>query len=103
MYCQYVDNTYQMETTGQIKVSKTTNPKNAAGAIASLVREGKTKITTVVIGAGALNQAIKSIAIARGYIAANGKDLSIIPSFTETEVGGTEVSALYLVVEVKDL
>ena len=51
------------------------------------------------IGAGALNQAIKSIAIARGFVAPGGIDLVCVPAFTDIEIEGEERTAIKLIVE----
>ena len=53
------------------------------------------------IGAGALNQAIKSIAIARGYVAPSGKDLVCIPAFSDIVIDGEERTAIKLIVEAR--
>ena len=50
------------------------------------------------IGAGALNQAIKAIAIARGFVAPSGVDLICIPAFTEIQIDGEEKSAIKILV-----
>lgn len=64
-----------------LKVSSNSDPGSAAGAIANGIREcGSTEIQ--VIGPRAVNQAVKAIAIARGYLAASGVDLYCVPSFT---------------------
>ena len=68
-----------------IKVSSTSVPNHVAGAIASLMRE-QDKLMIQTIGAAALNQAIKSIAIARGYIIPTGKELICIPSFHDCKL-----------------
>lgn len=65
----------------ELKVSGTSDPKKVAGAIASLIKENKYKLVIRVIGAGALNQAVKAIIIARGFLAPCGVDLGFIPSF----------------------
>ena len=81
-----------------LKVSSTSNPKSVAGALAAVIREeGKAEIQA--IGAGAINQTIKAIAIARGYVAPNGMDLVMIPAFTEIEIDEEERTALKFVVE----
>jgi stage V sporulation protein S len=68
-----------------IRVSSKSNPNSIAGAIAGVIREnGNTEIQ--VIGAGALNQAIKAIAIARGFLAPSGLNLVLIPAFTEVVI-----------------
>jgi stage V sporulation protein S len=51
------------------------------------------------IGAGAVNQAIKAAAIARGFLALDGLDVVCIPSFTDVEIGGQERTAIRIAVE----
>ena len=81
-----------------LKVSTKSNPAKVAGAIAGVIREeGKAEIQTV--GAGSLNQAIKAVAIARGYVAPGGMDLIIIPGFQDIEIDGEERTAIKLIVE----
>jgi len=81
-----------------LKVSTKSNPAKVAGAIAGVVREeGKAEIQT--IGAGSLNQAVKAIAIARGYVAPGGIDLIIIPGFQDIKIDGEERTAIRLIVE----
>jgi stage V sporulation protein S len=83
-----------------LKVSSNSIPNSVAGAIAGVVRaEGKVQIQT--IGAGALNQSIKGIAIARGYIAPTGQELVCIPFFKDIEVNGEVKTAIVLTVEVR--
>jgi len=83
-----------------LKVSSNSIPNSVAGAIAGVIRaEGKVQIQT--IGAGALNQSIKGIAIARGYIAPTGQELVCIPFFKDIEVNGEIKTAIVLTVEVK--
>jgi stage V sporulation protein S len=83
-----------------LKVSSSSVPNSVAGAIAGVVRaEGKVQIQT--IGAGALNQSIKGIAIARGYIAPTGQELVCIPFFKDIEVNGEIKTAIVLTVEVR--
>jgi stage V sporulation protein S len=80
-----------------LKISANSKPKLAAGAIAAALRnEGNVEIQT--IGAGAVNQAIKSVAIARGYVAANGIDLVCVPTFTKIDVNGEEKTGIKLLV-----
>lgn len=52
-----------------------------------------------VVGAGALNQAIKAVAIARGYVAASGIDLVCVPTFADIEIDGENRTAIRLLVE----
>ena len=81
-----------------LKVSSASNPKSVAGALAAEIRE-KRKAEIQVIGAGAINQAIKAIAICRGYVAPNGIDLIMIPAFTEIEIDEKEKTAIKLIIE----
>ena len=84
-----------MET---LKVSSKSNPSKVAGAIANVFRlDGVVEIQT--IGAGSLNQAIKAIAIARGFVAPSGKNLVVIPAFSDIVIEGTEKTAIRLIVE----
>ena len=83
-----------------LKVSSTTKPNSIAGAIAGIIREeGKVQIQT--IGAAALNQTIKGIAIARGFIAPTGKEVVCIPFFNDIEVNGETRTAIVLTVETR--
>lgn len=81
-----------------LKISSKSNPNSVAGAIAGLVKESN-KAEMQAIGAGALNQAVKAIAIARGYVAPTGKDLICIPAFTDILIDGEERTAIKLIVE----
>ena len=81
-----------------LKISSKSNPNSVAGAIAGLVKESS-KAEMQAIGAGALNQAVKAIAIARGYVAPTGKDLICIPAFTDILIDGEERTAIKLIVE----
>lgn len=83
-----------------LKVSSTSKPNSVAGAIAGIIRtESAVQIQT--IGAGALNQTIKAIAIARGYIAPTGKEIVCIPFFKDIEVNGETKTAIVLSVEIR--
>ncbi|HKL74908.1 MAG TPA: stage V sporulation protein S [Halanaerobiales bacterium] len=81
-----------------LKVSSNSDPKSVAGALAAVLREEK-KAEIQAIGAGAVNQAVKAIAISRGYVAPNGMDLIMIPAFTEIEIDDEERTAIRFVVE----
>ena len=86
-----------MET---LKVSSKSNPNSVAGALANVMRE-KGEVEVQAIGAGALNQAIKAIAIARGYVAPTGKDLVCIPAFSDIVIDGEERTAIKIIVETR--
>jgi len=81
-----------------LKVSSNSKPNAVAGALAGVIREsGKAELQA--IGAGAINQAVKAIAIARGYVAPSGVDLICIPAFTDVEIDGEERTAIKFIVE----
>jgi len=81
-----------------IKVSATSRPTAVAGAIAGVVREHK-RAEVQAIGAGAVNQAVKAAAIARGYLLLDGIDVVVIPSFSEVVIDGSERTAIKLIIE----
>ncbi|HOL18050.1 MAG TPA: stage V sporulation protein S [Bacillota bacterium] len=83
-----------------LKVSANSKPKAVAGALAAVVRsQGAVELQAV--GAGAINQAVKAIAICRGYVAPNGIDLIMIPAFVEIPVGEAKRTALRFRVEAR--
>ena len=83
-----------------LKVSSISNANSVAGALANVFRE-KGIVEIQAVGAGALNQAIKAIAIARGFVAPNGKNLVCIPAFSDISIDGEERTAIKLIVEAK--
>ncbi len=81
-----------------LKVSAKSNPSSVAGALAGVIREhGRAELQA--IGAGAINQAIKAVAIARGYVAPGGLDLICIPAFIDVTIDGEERTAIKFIVE----
>ena len=81
-----------------LKVSSKSAPNAVAGAIAGVIREsGSAELQAV--GAGSANQAIKAVAIARGYLAPAGIDLVCIPAFASVVIDGEERTAIRLIVE----
>jgi len=76
-----------------LKVSSNSQPKSVAGAIAAVVRAQGT-VQMQAVGAGAVNQAIKAIAIARGFVAPSGIDLVCVPAFSEITIDGEERTAI---------
>ena len=87
-----------MNNNNILKISTKSNPNSVAGAIAGLIKE-KGRAEMQAIGAGALNQAIKAIAIARGFVAPSGVDLICIPAFTEVKIEDEERTGIKLAVE----
>ncbi|MBC7328273.1 stage V sporulation protein S [bacterium] len=81
-----------------LKVSANSSPKAVAGAIAAVMRRDG-QVIVQAVGAGAVNQAVKSIAIARGYVAPNGIDLVAAPSFYAVNIDGEERTAIRFLLE----
>lgn len=80
-----------------IKVSSKSHPASVAGALANLFKT-RDEVEIQAIGAGALNQAIKAVAIARGYVAPTGHDLSLVPGFVDIMIDNCEKTAIKLFV-----
>lgn len=81
-----------------LKVSSKSSPNSIAGALAGVVRE-KGSAELQAVGAGAINQAIKATAIARGFMAPSGVDLVCVPAFTDIQINGEEKTAMKLIVK----
>lgn len=76
-----------------IKVSSKSNPNSVAGAIAGAINEER-KVELQALGAAAVNQAVKSIAIARGFVAPQGIDLRCVPAFTSVVIEDMDRTAI---------
>ncbi len=84
-----------------IKVSARSRTAAVAGAIAGVIREiGRAEVQA--IGAGAVNQAIKAIAIARGYLSDEQKDIVCVPALVDIEIDGRERTALRMQVLLRE-
>ena len=81
-----------------LKVSTKSNPNSVAGALAAIIKE-KNLVEIQAVGAGAINQAVKAIAIARGFIAPSGKDIICIPAFTDIIIDGEERTAIKFIIQ----
>lgn len=81
-----------------LKVKSNSSPNKVAGAVAGVIRERRA-VEVQDVGAGAANQAIKAIAIARGYLAPIGIDLICIPAFANIQIDGEERTAIKLICE----
>lgn len=84
-----------------LKVSSTSKPSSVAGALANNLKQGES-VELQAIGAGAINQAIKAVAIARGFVAPSGKDLSVVPGFVDVKIGEEEKTAIKLYVKINN-
>lgn len=87
-----------MEETNLLKVKNDSNPNAIAGALAEIIKN-KRKAEMQAVGAGAVNQAVKAIAVVRGYLAPSGRNIICIPAFTEVEIDGEERTAMKFIVK----
>ena len=78
-----------------LRVSNTSSPADLASAISHALYDGR-KVTLRAIGAGAVNQAVKGVAIARGYVAQRGLDLACAPGFQTVKLQDSDVSAIVI-------
>ena len=83
-----------------LRVGSKSDPNKVAGALAGTIREEQ-RCEVQTIGAGALNQAVKALAIARGFLAPSGIDLICYPAFIDVTVDGQERTAIKLFIEPK--
>lgn len=83
-----------------LKVSSSSSPNSVAGAIAAIIRESS-QVEVQAVGAGAVNQAVKAVAIARGYLAPIGIDMICVPSFTKILISDEERTGIRLACEVR--
>ena len=85
-------------TANILKVSAKSNPNSVAGALAAVLRE-REAVELQAVGAGAINQAIKAVAIARSYLKTTQIDLACVPSFIDVEINGNERTGISLAIE----
>jgi len=85
-------------TTSVLKVSAKSNPNSVAGALAAVLRE-RDFAELQAVGAGAINQAVKAVAIARSYLKSGQIDLACVPSFIDVEIEGNERTGISLAIE----
>ena len=83
-----------------LKVSSKSSPNSVAGAIAGLIKENG-RVEMQAIGAGAINQAVKAVAIAKGFVAPTGVDLTCSPAFTDVSIGNEDKTGIKFIVEAK--
>ena len=83
-----------------LKVSTKSNPNSVAGAIAGILKEDRA-VELQAIGAGAVNQAVKAIAIARGFVAPTGGNLICIPAFVDVDINTEKRTAIKFIVKVQ--
>ena len=95
------DQTIQV-TPGTLKVSARSNPNAVAGALAAVMRE-RDNAEIQAVGAGAINQAIKAVAIARSYLKGSEIDVICVPSFITVEISENERTGISLAIERREL
>ena len=83
---------------GYLKVSSKSSPASVAGAIAGMIKDG-VMVDIQAVGAGAVNQAIKAIAISRGFLSPVGIEITCSPSFADIVIDGEYRTAIRLAVE----
>lgn len=83
---------------GCLKVSSKSSPASVAGAIAGMIKDGFT-VDIQAVGAGAVNQAVKAIAISRGFLSPIGIEIVCIPSFADIVIDGEYRTAIRFAVE----
>lgn len=93
-----IENPVRQVTSSVLKVSAKSNPNSVAGALAAVLRE-RPAAELQAVGAGAINQAVKAIAIARSYLKAGEIDLACVPSFIDVEINGNERTGISLAIE----
>ncbi|MCY0884499.1 MAG: stage V sporulation protein S [Firmicutes bacterium] len=81
-----------------LRVAASSRPKSVAGAVAAIVRE-EGAVELQAVGAGAVNQAVKAVAIARTYLSGEAVDLAVVPEIFETAIGGETRTAVRFTVE----
>lgn len=85
-----------------LKVSSKSSPASVAGAIAGMVKDG-VPVNIQSVGAGAVNQAIKAVAIARGFLIPTGIDISCAPTFADISINGESRTAIRIAIYVHRL
>ncbi len=83
---------------GCLKVSSKSSPASVAGAIAGMIKDGST-VDIQAVGAGAVNQAVKAIAISRGFLSPVGIEIVCAPSFADIVIDGEYRTAIRFAVE----
>lgn len=88
----------QAPESGCLKVSSKSSPASVAGAIAGMVKDG-VGVEILAVGAGAVNQAVKAIAISRGFLSPVGIEVACIPSFADIVIDGEYRTAIRFAID----
>ena len=86
---------------GCLKVSSKSSPASVAGAIAGMIKDGS-PVEIQAVGAGAVNQAVKAIAISRGFLSQVGIEIACVPYFADNVIDGEYRTAIRFAVEPKE-
>ena len=79
----------------KMKVSSSSKPNSVAGAIVGILNDSPEEVVEITaVGAGAVNQVVKAVAIGRGFVASSGYDIVMQPAFADVEINGTEKTAI---------
>ena len=92
----------QYAGTSCLKVSSKSSPASVAGAIAGMVKDG-VPVEMQAVGAGAVNQAIKAIAISRGFLSPVGIEIACVPSFADIIIDGEYRTAIHFTIKAQYL
>lgn len=99
---QHVSTTDPKPEIGCLKVSSKSSPASVAGAIAGMIKDG-VAVEIQAVGAGAVNQAVKAIAISRGFLSPIGIEIVCVPSFADIVIDGEYRTAIRFAVEPRYL
>ena len=97
-----MDTAHDAPESGCLKVSSKSSPASVAGAIAGMVKDG-VPVEIQAVGAGAVNQAVKAIAISRGFLSPVGIEIACIPSFADIVIDGEYRTAIRFAIESSQL
>ena len=97
-----MDTAHDAHESGCLKVSSKSSPASVAGAIAGMIKDG-VPVEIQAVGAGAVNQAVKAIAISRGFLSPVGIEIACIPSFADIVIDGEYRTAIRFAVESRHL
>ena len=79
----------------KMKVSSSSKPNSVAGAIVGILNDSPEEVVEITaVGAGAVNQVVKAVAIGRGFLTSSGYDIVMQPAFADVEINGTEKTAI---------
>lgn len=82
----------------RLKVSASTRPQVLAGAIAKFITQDRKDVELVAVGAGAVNQGVKGLIMARRFVSSSGLNLAFIPAFETLDIDGAERTAIKFIV-----